>query len=128
MRLKTTVEECIIMNTFVGAEYVMANALIALKRRGTDFITFERLREIGVKIQSSFNEKGIDAVILTSGSSISTAIFDFSDYFKCEEIDGNPAIFIQKDTTITDLENRFVGYLPVDILGALIEEIDRMVA
>ena len=42
------------MNTFVGAEYVMANALIALKRKGIDFITFDNLREIGFKIQTSF--------------------------------------------------------------------------
>lgn len=116
------------MNTFVGAEYVMANALIALKRKGTDFITFERLREIGFKIQTIFNEQGLDAVILTSGDSISVAIFDFSDYFQYKEIDGAPAIVIHKDTTITDLENRFVGYLPVDVLGVLIKEIDKMVA
>ena len=111
------------MNTFVGAEYVMANALIALKRKGTDFITFERLREIGFKIQTSFNEQ-----VLTSGDSISAAIFDFSDYFQYKEMDGVPAIEIHKDITITDLENRFVGYLPVDVLGVLLKEINKMVA
>lgn len=62
------------MNTFVGAEYVMANTLIALKRKGEESITFERLREIGFQIQTSFNEKGLDAVILTSGDNISAAI------------------------------------------------------
>ena len=40
------------MNTFVGAEYVMANTLIALKRKGEESITFERLREIGFQIQT----------------------------------------------------------------------------
>ena len=34
------------MNTFVGAEYVMANTLIALKRKGINFITFEKLRNM----------------------------------------------------------------------------------
>lgn len=116
------------MNTFVGAEYVMANTLIALKRKGIDFITFEKLREIGFKIQTSFNKQGLDAIIMTSGNSISAAIFDFSDYFQYKEIDGAPAIEIHKDTTIADLENRFVGYLPVDILGVLVKEIDKMVA
>ena len=116
------------MNTFVGAEYVMANILIALKRKGEESITFERLREIGFQIQTSFNEKGLDAVILTSGDSISAAIFDFSDYFKYDDPDGKPTILIQKDTTITDLEKRFVGYLPVNILSVLLEEINRMVA
>ena len=116
------------MNTFVGAEYVMANALIALKRKGIDFITFDNLREIGFKIQTSFNEQGLDAVILPSGDSISAAIFDFSDYFQYKEIGGTPAIVIHKDTTIADLENRFVGYLPVDILGVLLKEINEIVA
>lgn len=124
----TTSLEGRLMNTFVGAEYVMANTLIALKRKGEESITFERLREIGFQIQTSFNEKGLDAVILTSGDNISAAIFDFSDYFKYDDSDGKPTIFIQKDTTITDLENRFVGYLPVKILGVLLEEINRMVA
>ena len=76
------------MNTFVGAEYVMANTLIALKRKGINFITFEKLREIGFKIQTSFNEQGLDAIIMTSGDSISAAIFDFSDYFHYKEING----------------------------------------
>ncbi len=116
------------MNTFVGAEYVMANTLIALKRKGINFITFEKLREIGFKIQTSFNEQGLDAIIMTSGDSISAAIFDFSDYFHYKEINGNPAIEIQKDTTITDLENRFVGYLPVNVLGVLLDEINKVIA
>lgn len=34
------------MNTFVGAEYVIANSLIALKKKGIDYITFSKLREI----------------------------------------------------------------------------------
>lgn len=39
------------MNTFVGAEYVIANSLIALKKKGIDYITFSKLREIGFEIQ-----------------------------------------------------------------------------
>lgn len=116
------------MNTFVSAEYVIANALIALKRKGSDFVTFDRLREIGVMVQTSFNQQGVDAIVLTAGDSISMAIYNFSDYFLYEEVDGVPAIRIQKDTTIDNLESRFVGYLPVEVLSALIGEISKIVA
>lgn len=119
------------MNTFVGAEYVIANALIALKRRGQDCITFEKLREIGVEIQRCCNERGVDAVILTSGDRIASAIYNFSDYFEYDETDDEfrkPVIRIKKTATCGDLEQRFVGYLPVDVLRLLREKVGELVA
>ena len=74
------------MNTFVGAEYVIANSLIALKKKGIDYITFSKLREIGFEIQNLCNTNGVDAIILTFGDSISSAIYDFSDYFQYREV------------------------------------------
>lgn len=46
------------MNTFVGAEYVMANTLIALKRKGEESITFERLRGLDFKYKLLSMRKG----------------------------------------------------------------------
>lgn len=119
------------MDTFVGAEYVIANALIALSKKGQDCISYSRLRSIGVKIQQYCNREGIDAVILTSSDKINTAIYDFSDYFEYIETDGdtsNPMIRIRKNTPITQLEKRFVGYLPVDIIKMLTAKIEEFVA
>ena len=116
------------MNTFVGAEYVIANSLIALKKKGIDYITFSILREIGFEIQNLSNTNGVDAIILTFGDSISSAIYDFSDYFQYREVNGEPAILIQKNTTIIDLQKRFVGYLPIDVLSILVNEIQKLVA
>lgn len=118
------------MNTFVGAEYVIANALIALKEK-QDYITFEKLREIGVKIQQSFNEHGVDAVILTTGDRIKSAIYNFSDYFEYDEIGDDipkPIIRIKKSTTCKDLEQRFMGYLPLDVLRLLQKKMLELVA
>ena len=116
------------MNTFVGAEYVIADSLIALKKKGIDYITFSKLREIGFEIQNLCNTNGVDAIILTFGDSISSAIYDFSDYFQYREVNGEPAILIQKNTTIIDLQKRFVGYLPIDVLSILVNEIQKLVA
>ena len=118
------------MNTFVGAEYVIANALIALKEK-QDYITFEKLREIGVKIQQSFNKQGVDAVILTSGDRITSAIYNFSDYFEYDEIGDDipkPIIRIKKTATCEDLEQRFMGYLPLTVLQLLRETMLELVA
>lgn len=119
------------MDTFVGAEYVIANALIALSKRGEDCISFSRLRSIGVKIQQYCNKEGIDAVILTSSDRITTAVYDFSDYFEYSEADGDtndPMIRVRKNTPIAQLEKRFVGYLPVDIIRMLTTKIEEFVA
>ena len=40
----------------------------------------------------------------------------------------SPAILIQKNTTIIDLQKRFVGYLPIDVLSILVNEIQKLVA
>ena len=64
----------------------------------------------------------------TFGDSISSAIYDFSDYFQYREVNGEPAILIQKNTTIIDLQKRFVGYLPIDVLSILVNEIQKLVA
>ena len=119
------------MDTFVGAEYVIANALIALSKKGHDSITFSKLRTIGVQIQQYCNEQGIDAVILTSGDKISAAIYDFSDYFEYAETETpfrEPMIRIRKNIPITQLETRFVGYLPLDIIDVLMTKIPELVA
>lgn len=116
------------MNTLVGAEYVIANTLIALNKKGIESITFSKLREIGIQIQNICNDNGVDAVILTFGDSISSAIYDFSDYFQYREIKGEPSILIQTNATISDLQKRFVGYLPVDVLRILVNGIPKLVA
>lgn len=118
------------MDTFVGAEYIIANALIVLSRKGKDCITFSELRSVGVQIQQYCNENNVDAVILTSGDSISNAIFDFSDYFEYVEPTpphNEPMIRTRIGTPISRLEQRFVGYLPLDVAWVLITELPRVV-
>lgn len=115
------------MATFVGAEYIIANYLIAMKRnQNRDSISIEELSSAGVYIQELSVEKDINAVFLSSTDQLSSAIFDFSDYF--EYMPADRTIRIVKSKKISDLESRFIGYLPFDVLMFLVEATNSLCA
>ena len=119
------------MNIFVGAEYVIANALIELSKKGQAYITFDRLRNLGWEIQQLCNQEGINAIIMTSGSRIKDAIYDFSDYFEyiaAAEECTEPRIRVKKDCPITDLEDRFIYCLPFNIVKVIQSSVAKLVA
>lgn len=108
------------MVTFVGAEYIIANSLIALKKRkNRSTISFSELSDLGIYIQKMSIEKDLDAVFLTSQDQYTSALFDFSDYFDYNEVE--QTICIKQTKQITDLASRFVGYLPWEVLAFLVE-------
>lgn len=112
------------MVTFVGAEYIIANVLIALKRRKNKaIISLSELNEFGIYIKKKSIESDLDAVFLVSQDQLNLALFDFSDYF--EYIESGKIICINKNKQIIDLASRFVGYLPWDVLAFLVETTDE---
>ena len=118
------------MDAFIGAEYIIANALIALRGKGQDSISISNVRSIGVQFQQYCNENNIDAVIMTSGLNISKAVNDCSDYFEYVESalsEGEPVIRIQKGVSIARLKQRFIGYFPPKILWAILTEFPKFV-
>ena len=119
------------MDAFIGAEYIIANALITLIEKGQDSISISNVRSIGVQFQQYCNENNIDAVIMTSGLNISKAINDCSDYFEYVEsaLSGcEPAIRIRKGVSIARLKQRFVGYFPPKILRTILIEFPKFVS
>lgn len=115
-----------VMATFVGAEYIIANLLIAMKKKhNRDSISLEELSTAGVYIQRQSLEKDIDAIFLSSTDQLSTAIYDFSDYFQYDP--DQQEIFIVKTKKISDLESRFIGYLPFNVLTFLVEAANEAV-
>ncbi len=108
------------MATFVGAEYIIANVLIALKKTNKkDVVTIDELSKAGVFIQKrSLSENEIDAIFLSSSEQVATALYDFSDYFEYDK--DNNSIRIVKTKNIQDLESRFIGYLPFNVLSFLV--------
>ena len=117
------------MDIFIGAEYVIANALIEISKKGDNCITFDKLRSIGWQIQQFCNQGGINVIILTSGSQLKDAIYDFSDYFEYAETgEYEPMIRIKQNTRIEDLEDRFVYCLPPDVAKLIGEKMPELVA
>ena len=91
----------IIMVTFVGAEYIIANVLIALKKiNKKDMITLDELSEAGIYIKKhSLSNNEIDAIFLSSSEQVATALYDFSDYFEYDR--KNKSIRIVKTKNIS---------------------------
>ena len=114
------------MDVFVGAEYIIANALIVLKRKGVDQIKVTDLQSFGINIQKSCFEQSVDAVFLLSLDNVSAAIYNFSDYFSYDEIDREPIIRLNSEVEIEDLESRFVGYLPIKLLKIILENAQKL--
>lgn len=102
------------MDISVGAEYVIASALITLAQNGVDRISFSTLSDLGWNIQQRCNETGVEAIILTSGTNIKAAVYDFSDYFEYENVT-EPMIRIKKSVPIEDLQTRFMLCLPKSV-------------
>ena len=112
------------MIKFVGAEYVIACALIELKKKGIEEIRVDELCDYGIQMQKYSIEAKVEAVFLTAVPYVEEAIYDFSDYFcvnKNEEGD-IVSISIVEDKEVKDLTYRFVGNIPLDIL-AVIEKV-----
>lgn len=109
------------MTKFVGAEYVIACTLIDLKKKGKDTISVSELFDYGIQMQNYSIEYGVDVVFLTAIPYVETAIYDFSDYFSVKKgTDGSiVSISIVSGKEITDLNERFVGSIPLDILSII---------
>lgn len=108
------------MDAFVGAEYLIANALIELEKKGIERIRVSQLHRLGIKVQERCLQENIFAVFLISNENIETAIYNFSDYFMYDASGDEPVISIKKDSTIDKLERRFVGYLSPSVLRVII--------
>lgn len=107
------------MATFVGAEYIIANLLIALKKiNKRDTVTLDELSEAGIYIQKQSISENINAIFLSSSEQVASAIYDFSDYFEFDR--ETNSIRIVKTKKIEDLESRFIGYLPFSVLSFLV--------
>ena len=97
------------MTTFVGIEYVIGNSFIYLTEER--FITLKALYEYCEKLQAYWNSNSIDALI--SGEVIST-LYNFYDYFEFSEKAG--IILLKPEISDQILKQRFIGYLPINIL------------
>ncbi len=110
------------MTIFIKPEYIIANILLELKTHNKHYISINLLIIICAKLQQTFNQNNIDAVILYSHDKILEAVNTYPQYFRYENIQ-EPIISLQSHADINKLENRFRGYLPIETINILTKHI-----
>jgi len=114
------------MVTFVGAEYVIANILIAAKKNlRRDSISLAEMYSAATYIQKQAMNEGVNAIFMCSTDNISAAVHDFPDYFGYE---AKKKEIYRKPKRLSDLESRFIGYLPFNVLTFLVKTANEAVA
>lgn len=119
------------MRQFIGAEYLIANLLIKKQKEGKSSVSMEELIKCGVNVQRISKNNSLDAIFLTARDEFYEAIYDFTDYFSCEfdSLTGRiKNVEIKTGKNVTDLEDRFVGYIPAEIVKILEEAFNEQLS
>jgi len=104
------------MTTFIGTEYLMAYGLMKKLRSGENAITFAELQQMGRQLQNELNNSNVDAVVLTY---FKKALYEWNDYFTSAEANGNHYVKCAPQIRLGNLETRFIGYLPLNIIEVM---------
>lgn len=104
----------------IGIEDLAANAFIALLQEDEkcNFITYDELELYGEQAVKVLAEKGEKAALLLSRNRTDAMFCDNSDFFE-EERQG---IRLKANKNRKALIDHFRGYLPIDVLLALMDE------
>ena len=103
------------MTTFIGAEYVIAYTLMNKMQKGFDAVTFQEVRDFGNKLQIELNKNNIDAVVISH--SLPDVVYQFSEYFEEVSLNNDNYIKCKRGVNLSNLESRFMGYLPLYIIN-----------
>jgi len=99
---------------FIGSEYVIAYGLLKEIYNGKNSVSFPELRKLARQLQVRLNEMDIDAIVIDYN--LQEAIASYSDYFELVELNDTMYAKCGRDIGKYDLERRFIGYLPFNIL------------
>lgn len=105
---------------YIRIEDLAANAFIELLQRDESrrFVTYDELEHYGEQAVKVLAEKGEKAALLLSRNHTEAMFCDYSDFFE-EERQG---IRLKADKDRKALIDHFRGYLPIDVLLALVDE------
>lgn len=105
------------VTTFIGSEYLMAYGLMKKLRIGENAVTFAELRQMSRQLQDELNHSGVDAVVLTY---FDKALYEYDDYFTSVEVNGDYYVKCAPQIGLYNLERRFIGYLPLDVIEVML--------
>lgn len=103
------------MTVFIGQEYLIGSCLLWKLRNGNESISFPEVRHTARVLQEALNAANVDAIVIDH--SLMQTITEFRNYFQMAEINGVPYVKCSPGVTTGMLERRFVGYLPLEVLG-----------
>lgn len=105
---------------YIRIEDLAANAFIELLQRDENhrFVTYNELERYGEQVVKVLAEKGEKAALLLLRNHTDAMFCDCSDFFE-EERQG---IRLKANKDRKALIDHFRGYLPIDILLALVDE------
>ena len=107
------------MTSFISGEYLIAFGLMKALQDGNDSVSFQELRNLARTMQKRFNESDIDAVIIDSN--LIDDLYTFDRYFDFVTLNHVPYAKCKPGIGMQNLQNRFVGYLPITVLCAMME-------
>lgn len=105
---------------YIGIEDLAANAFIELlqKDEKCNFITYNELERYGERAVKVLAEKGEKATLLLSRNHTDAMFRDCSDFFE----EKKRGIKLKANSDRKTLIDHFRGYLPIDVLLALMDE------
>ena len=107
-----------LVKQFIGIEYLATMALINVyERKNEKQIKLSALSAYGIRAMKVFDENNISAVILFSTEYAEQMVRDYSDCFEIKSISDEEYLILK--ISVDDLKRRFVGYLTLDIIKAL---------
>ena len=107
-----------LVKQFIGIEYLATMALINVyERKNEKQIKLSALSDYGIRAMKVFDENNISAVILFSTEYAEQMVRDYSDCFEIKSISDEESLILK--LSVDDLKRRFVGYLTLDIIKAL---------
>lgn len=98
----------------LGAEYLMASAIIAQIENGRDTTSISDILSIGEKLQVAFNRLGMD--VLVCRTDFINVIYNFDYYFEYVSINNYNCVKPRGTISINDLKRRFQAYHSLDVL------------
>lgn len=111
------------MSILIGPEYLIGTVLIKKLNENKNSVSLVELMQIGRKLQTTFNNLDIDAIVMDYG--LVNAVYQFNEYFQIVELDNHMFIKCSPNVDKVSLEKRFIGHLPFNILQTMIETVNN---
>ena len=106
----------------IGIEDLAANALIERINRGkVAFVSYADLECYGAKVVDILKSQGKVARCLLSGADTREMYLGYSHIFEEKEVNTVKGVALKDGVTVSDLIEKFRGYLAWDVLLALVD-------